>query len=1046
MKKNHLFRIATFSLLYSGLASSQTTRALYDFNVDPQESSVDTDTDTTASNFAINPSGMLGAALGGPGFSTSSFSAFVRLSQTSANNLTDAITNEQYSSFTLTIDNGPIDLGAVNFRHFVTTFNANVDYNVALLSNLTGFTADDAIAVVQPSTANTDGVTSEIPLLDSTFTALSSGMVVEFRLYYFDDSNAQNQIYRVDDIEVLTQPLPDPLFNLSESTTDPDLEFPNTFSLGTDLTRTVVYEASSASGTGTVTVDALTITGDTDHSTGGFSVSSVPPVPVTLNDGETIAITVTADSSEAGAFNGSLLIDTTAAGNQEADALDTTVASSSNFFTIGDKLNPNSAIEGNAVGWGGAPSFIQPGIAPNSASMFRLKGEGDSDGNSPDSAFQAAGIPDGASDFEFTAFFSPINAANFVDYTSLSPAGNFGDRTFQWFLLSSDSAITTANFTDDSAEAALINLAYLPDGNVNGGAPDFYVFDGANWVATGIGAIEGSFDNGTTTGDGLLDTEADALDVINVYRLSVRGTGFGTPSASYDISVTNTSGPDTFTSGSATSLTVFHGVSGTTATPASMGFTTGDVSVGNIGSNFDGGFTTSFWVDEACLSNVEFVDAAIPSVSTSLLELSSHNNSPALPTGTITITNTALVTELELSSISLSGNTGITIPSVPSTPITLASGESIDIEVTFDPSLITPLTAELATLSITSDSVTLPTQTVMIVGLATSDSNLIANCDFEVAGTDNLDDLDTFAAWTEGNNDATRIETTDVPGLIAGSSTAAYLNRNTIDGTATFAEVNGSLEGGNTSNFSLESYFAISEPITEATATEESSRIFNFFILGDGGGFQMNIRYIEEDSGTTGIFQAFQAGWQDLISLSSPLIPSVAANGDGDLSAAGSTSNVYRLKLDATAMGSADASYSLEIFDVDGTSLGASTTSSIFQTPVAATSQLPGTVQFLTEFGENAPFWVDEACASILTISEDIVITDCDFAGPGNDFTINFTGATSTTYNVEASANLVDDFAPISGVTTTTDASGIGTATVPAASVGSDRNFFRISE
>lgn len=1051
MTKNTILRAFSLFLTTAGLACGQTTRALYDFADVASQASIDTDLDTTASDFDVNPTGALTGSGSGPSFSSSSFSAFVRCSQTSATTLADAIANDQYSNFTITVDNGPQSISNFAFRHFVTSFNATVDYNVAVMTSLTGFTDGDEIEVIQPSTAATTGITSDILLLDPAFTDIAAATVIEFRLYYFDDSSAQSQIYRIDDVEVFIQDLPDPLFNLSAGTANSDFNFPNTFSTGSDLTRALTYEVSSESGSGTVAIDALTLTNDPAHTTSSYSVTSVPAIPVTLNDGETITITVTADGTESGEFTGSLAIDTTSAGgNQPVDIHDTTLNISSVFFENGEKLNTtNGSIEGGTNGWGGFPSFVEPGIAPNSSGLLRVKGLGDPAGaNAPDSAFQSAGVVDGASDFELTAFFTPIAATAFADYTNNTPSGAFADRTFQWVLLSEDTmAAAATNFDNTSAAASLINLAYLPDGNLDGGTPDFYLFDGTNWVATGIGAIQGSIDNDTDgdllngVGDGLLDTSVDPLDIINAYRLSVKGTGFGTPSASYDISVTKTAGPDTFTSGSATSLTVFHNVSGTTGTPAGYTFTTADTSTDPaFGSNTSNGFQTTFWIDEVCFSNVAFPDPSM-SLSTDSLSLTSHNASPVTPTGTVTISNGGISNDLTISSLTLSGGSSISILSPTVLPIVLSPGTSQDVEVQFTPATIAPLTADIATLTVVSDAFADATQTVLVQALTTTDNKLIANWDFEVAGTDNVNDLDTFAGWDEGASDAIRAQTTDVPSLISGSSTAAYLNRS----DDAFAEIEGALEGGATSNISLEFYLAISEPITEATATEESSRIFNVIILSAQSNNLINIRYVEENSGSIGSFQAFQAGWQDLISLSSPLNPSVAVNGDGDLSAAGSTSNVYRLKLDATGIGSADASYSLEIFDTDGTSLGQSADSSIFQNP-AATTQSPDQVRFSTEFGENSPFWVDEACASILTIAEDIVITDCNFAGPGDDFIINFTGAASTTYNVEASANLVDDFAPISGVTATTNASGIGTATVPAASVGSERNFFRISE
>ena len=74
------------------------------------------------------------------------------------------------------------------------------------------------------------------------------------------------------------------------------------------------------------------------------------------------------------------------------------------------------------------------------------------------------------------------------------------------------------------------------------------------------------------------------------------------------------------------------------------------------------------------------------------------------------------------------------------------------------------------------------------------------------------------------------------------------------------------------------------------------------------------------------------------------------------------------------------------------------------------------------------------------------MITGTSYAGPGNDFIINFTGAADTTYNVEESADLESSFTPLAGVTALTDEFGVGTATVPSGDVGSGKDFFRIAE
>ena len=84
--------------------------------------------------------------------------------------------------------------------------------------------------------------------------------------------------------------------------------------------------------------------------------------------------------------------------------------------------------------------------------------------------------------------------------------------------------------------------------------------------------------------------------------------------------------------------------------------------------------------------------------------------------------------------------------------------------------------------------------------------------------------------------------------------------------------------------------------------------------------------------------------------------------------------------------------------------------------------------------------------AEATTTPGPLEITGISYAGPGNDFIINFTGDADTTYKVESSSDLTTPFAPVDGVTATTDSGGVGMATVPSASVGTGRNFFRIAD
>ncbi len=115
-----------------------------------------------------------------------------------------------------------------------------------------------------------------------------------------------------------------PTVRIAADSPDGDFEFP-AFIEGSNPSRTIRYEVLSADGA-TVTFDDLVLTDDPAHPSSAFTVASDPAVPVTLGDGETIDITVTAAGVTAGSFAGSLFIDTTSAGGpQDADVWDTTL-------------------------------------------------------------------------------------------------------------------------------------------------------------------------------------------------------------------------------------------------------------------------------------------------------------------------------------------------------------------------------------------------------------------------------------------------------------------------------------------------------------------------------------------------------------------------------------------------------------------------------------------------------------------------------------------------------------------------------------------------
>ena len=119
-----------------------------------------------------------------------------------------------------------------------------------------------------------------------------------------------------------------PAIQIAANSPHDSFAFP-AFIEGGNPSRTIRYEVIATDGA-TVAFDDLVLTGDPAHPTGAFTVGSDPAVPVTLGDGQSIDITVTASGSMPGPFTGSLFIDTTSAGGLlGADDWDTTLPLSS---------------------------------------------------------------------------------------------------------------------------------------------------------------------------------------------------------------------------------------------------------------------------------------------------------------------------------------------------------------------------------------------------------------------------------------------------------------------------------------------------------------------------------------------------------------------------------------------------------------------------------------------------------------------------------------------------------------------------------------------
>ena len=204
-KANRLFHFLVCITLISGALFNSAygqDRAIYNFDGGSAASS-DADPTTSAGDWVI------GAFTGGdstPAISSGSGTAFVRSRSTGdlaadGDELSEALANDAYFSFTLNTLGNSTDLSQLAFDHIS---NSSSSFSVALMSDLTGFTAGNEIfssTLTSPSTLNHIVDLSSIGALQGlTSTA-------EFRFYFYDVLDNNGSIQRVDNV-ILSSTLP----------------------------------------------------------------------------------------------------------------------------------------------------------------------------------------------------------------------------------------------------------------------------------------------------------------------------------------------------------------------------------------------------------------------------------------------------------------------------------------------------------------------------------------------------------------------------------------------------------------------------------------------------------------------------------------------------------------------------------------------------------------------------------------------------------------------------------------------------------------------
>ena len=809
--------------------------------------------------------------------------------------------------------------------------------------------------------------------------------------------------------EDTSTPADDPILKIDDTgTTEEDFRFG---SLLQPTTRTLTFVNDSASGNGTINIESISITDDANGAfaiVGSPSYSNAANSPL-LSNGDSVSITVQATNNATGELAGTLVIDSTSSGgNIGADFNDLEIPIVAESFLPNAILNTNPFFDEGLSDWQGNSNLITPGFAPGSSSAVVLPGEG-----GPFAEVEAVlynnSITNGAADWEFSTYFTPITRDNFEDYVQSVPDGELADRTFQWVLLSDDTNAPNPRYNETQADRTLINLAYFPVSPGVESAGDFFVYDNMSleWVSLGIGEIAGSVDadtsdQGVGNGDGILDPSPGSQDEVNVYRLVVRGTGFGTPNASYDVTVTKVSGPDTFTSGSSTGREEFFRVNGANATPAAFAFITSDLV---FDTNENQAFTPPFWVDD-----VAFFNSSAPNPSLSLLSTPSfiEVDAPATPTGTssFSLRNDGTSENLDISSINFNRN-GFSVIS-PSVPFSIAPGSLQEITIGWDSTAADNSTYERATMTVLTNDPSNSTINLDIdAGIpGVSQTKLLANSDFETPGTDPAGDTDTFAVWEEANindDEATANNAINVPSLV-GTGESAYLRGASDGGVYLSQTVTAPL-----SSFELLCDFAFLE-----------GGALQWGVVLNGLGTEVNIRL---NGNNLQIFNGLSipTGYETVMNLgaTSPLLPSEDADNNGSLNDAGDTKNVYRARVICNGWGTLDPTTSIEFLDLSGTVLASGGPFRVFRdgVPNTPTSRL-NRVRFQTQFSGAPGFWIDNVCldGNELITDENIVITppiggltvtDSTFNTTTGNVTLTVSGTEDgTSYDVQAADDL----------------------------------------
>ena len=544
-------------------------------------------------------------------------------------------------------------------------------------------TDDDTIGGTQTDVAtllsglSTANSTYEAVDQNTTVTGAATGKVLFVTIETFDGNANTTGFVRLDNFELsVTATTFDPLLGVDSG----DYAFGDLFHLnGTTATpRTVTF--SNGGNNNNLTLDNITLN---DDAGGIYSITSAPSNGTVVPPGGTFDIEITATGGSGYTdYVGELLIDTTPNDQDSTFPLTGNIASTGDPFFIVD----NRQLDNDLDSWSG-DAVPTDGLGTTNGARVRGIGDNRSDttevfADNLSQAFTYQNSPD----FNLTL---SLAIPDFNTFTGFAPDGSVLDRSFHLAILADDALPGTGDFGDADAANTIINLFYLSDGTATDTGAGFFLYDGVGGTFNRLSNL------GTLTASTGLNADGTPPTTLNTYQLTIAGSGFGTGSASYDISI---SLPNSTTiAGTQTGLTTYHGADPTTNLAQALVLTTSDA-VGST-TNPSTAFQPTFWVDDVAVS----LGATLPVALLDFTERPSVVKMFENETRNIafTLTNVGLGSDLTLASPVI-GDARFSLTS-PTLPDSIAPGDTLSFEVLADMSSTTGTQNIPTTLTLTTN-------------------------------------------------------------------------------------------------------------------------------------------------------------------------------------------------------------------------------------------------------------------------------------------------------------------------------------------------------